>query len=159
VIRLIVLIVFLFLIWVLFASGFERRRKIYVSVASVVLCVAILLIDGYSKRESTALIANTDIKVCDVSAKHTYRSNFDVYICLKNTHQTVTLSRLNMEVIASECVANECQELQRVPRDIPIQLQALSEIEISQNLSFDKVSSTNPNLQWSLKIITTKGVK
>lgn len=158
-IRLIVLLVFLFLLWVLFASGFERRRKIVVSVIAVLACLATLVFDGYTKRESNSLIANSDIHTCGISAQHTYRTNFDVTICLVNKHPSATLSRLEMQVIASSCEASNCTEVQRVTRDIPMQLGASARQNLIQNLSFDAVNSDAQNINWSVEIITTKGLR
>ena len=158
-IRLIILLVFLFLLWVLFASGLERRRKIIVSVLAVGFCIVALIFDGYMNRESQSLISNNDIQVCGVSAKHTYRTNFDVTICLHNSHSTATLSRLNMQVIASSCEANACNELQRVTREIPMQLEPSARQNLIQNLSFNAVAPDAQNTDWSLEIVSTKGVR
>ncbi len=158
-IRLIVLIVFGFLLWVLFASGFDRVRKIVISIAAVVVCAAVLLVDGYAKRESKSLIANADIGICGVAAKHTYRTNFDVSICLENQHSSATLTRIDMRVIASNCNASGCTELERVARDIPMQLGPKAQQNVIQNLSFNDVDPQAENVDWSLEIVTTKGVR
>lgn len=158
-IRLIVLLVFLFLLWILFASGLERRRKIIVSVVAIGLCTAALVFDGYMNRESQSLVANSDIQTCGVSAKHTYRTNFDVTICLLNKHPTATLSRLNMQVIASTCEADSCTELQRVTRDIPMQLEPSARQNLIQNLSFNAVAFDAENIDWAVEIVTTKGLR
>ena len=158
-IGLIVLFFFLFLVWVLFASGLERRLKIIVSVLALAFCLVVLLFNGYMNRESNSLIANEDINLCGVSAKHSYRTNFDVTICVENKHSSATLSRLTMQVVASVCDKTTCIEKQRVTRDILMNLGPSAKQNLIQNLSFDAIDSGATNLDWSVEVVATKGLR
>jgi len=155
-IRVIILLVFLFLVWVLYASNFEKPRKIRICIIAVVLCAIGFWFDGYDKRQLRDLVDLSDIENCGVSGEYSYRTNFDFSICLKNNADKGTLSRLKLAVIASECEAGSCNELQRVERSLLVNISPSASVTLEQNLNFDKISPSQAGLAWSVDILETK---
>ena len=155
-IRVIILIVFLFLIWVLYASGFEKPRKIRISVIALGLCALGFWFDGYDKREIPNLVELSDIESCGVTAQFSYRTNFDLTICVKNNASKGTISRLKFAAVATQCETQTCTELQRVERSILVDIAPESEVLLEQNMNFDKLNSDQTDLQWSIDVSEAK---
>ena len=155
-IRVIIVLVFLFLLWVLYGSGFEKPRKIRISIIALILFAAAFWFDGYDKRELRNLVAVTDVGGCGVSGQFSYRTNFDLSICVTNNATKGTISRLKLAVIASRCEAQTCTELQRVERSLLVSIAPATSVTLEQNLSFDKVSPSESGLQWSVDVLETK---
>ncbi len=155
-IRVIILLVFLFLVWVLYGSGFDKPRKIRICIIALVLCGLGFWFDGYDKRQIRNLVNISDVENCGVVAQHSYRTNFDISICLKNNAEKGTITRLNFAVIASQCESQACTELQRVERNILVNVPSGSQVTLDQNLNFDKLSPTQSGLQWSIEVLETK---
>lgn len=161
-IRLIILILFLILLWLLLASGFERRRKIILSLLLIGVVVGAFLLDGYDKRELTNLVAESQVQSCGVTAKHSYLTNYDLQLCVQNLSEKGSLSRLQMAIVAKKCVRKdepECLELDRVIRDIPVKIPPKSERQLLQNLSFENVDKNDEGVQWSLEILSSKATR
>jgi hypothetical protein len=161
-IRLVVLALFLILFWLLVASGFERRRKIVLGLLLVGLAVGAFLIEGYDKRELTNLIDEAQVQSCGITAKHTYRTNFDLELCVQNLAETGSISRLEMAITAQKCTQNAdqpCLQIDRVIRDIPVKIAAKSQVLILQNLSFRQVNPNDADVQWTLEILSTKATR
>ncbi len=154
-VRVIILLVFLFLVWVLYGSGFEKPRKIRICVIAVILCAIGIWLDGYDKRNISNLIDLNEVSICGLSAEHSYRSNFDLIACVKNSAAKGTITRLNLRVIATQCVDQQCNELQAVERNILVNIPPNTEVELEQNLSFDKVNPSANNVQWSIDVLET----
>lgn len=161
-VRLVVLLLFVILFWLLVASGFERRRKIVLGVLLICLAVAGFVFEGYDKRELKNLISQSQVQSCGVSAKHSYRTNYDLQLCVQNLADNGSISRLKMAIVAQKCSPNdtqECLQLERVIRDIPVKIAAKSQAHILQNLSFKLVDPADQNVDWSLEIISTKATR
>jgi len=166
-IRVIILFVFLFIVWVLYASGFEKPRKVRICVIALILCAIGLWFDGYDKREVSNLVNISDVESCGLTAKYSYRTNFDMTICVKNDADKGTLSRLDFAVVASYCEKQACTELQRVVRSVPVKIAPASQTTFEQNLSFDKISASQRDLHnnsgnkllWSIEILDTKALR
>lgn len=161
-IRLVILLLFVVLLWLLIASGFERRRKIVLGVLLIGCAIGAFLFEGYDKRELENLVAESDVKSCGMTAKHSYRTNFDLELCVQNLAEKGTISRLKMAVVAQKCSAQnaqECLQLERVIRDIPVKITPKSQVYILQNLSFKHVDPQDNNVDWSLDIISTKATR
>lgn len=161
-IRLVILLLFLILLWLLAASGFDRRRKIVFGLLLIASAIGLFLFEGYDKRELTNLISENQVQSCGVSAEHSYRTNFDLQLCIQNLAETGTISRLKMAIVAQTCSANEvstCLQLERVIRDIPVKISAKSQSLILQNLSFRQVDPNDLSVQWSLEILSTKATR
>jgi hypothetical protein len=160
-IRVIILLVFLFLLWVLYASGFEKARKIQVSIVSFVLCALVFWYDGYDKRQIKNYVDIIDIEECGLTAAHSYRTNFDLSICVKNNAKEGTINRIKFAVLVSRCDSPDCTEqqhteLQRVERSRLATISPGSKITLDENLSFDQVSPPYGNLRWSIEVLETK---
>ncbi len=158
-IRVIIVLVFLFLVWVLYVSGFEKPRKIRISIIALILCGIGFWFDGYDKRQVSNFVSIDDVVSCGVNAEHSYRTNFDLAICVQNNAEKGTISRLNMAVIASQCDAQTCTQLQRVERSMLVNIPPKSLSTVDQNLSFDDVSPLLTNVQWSFEILETKALR
>lgn len=161
-IRLVILVLFLILLWLLIASGFERRRKIVIGLLLVATAVAGFIFEGYDKHELSNLVAESQVQSCGISAKHSYRTNYDLKLCVQNFAEIGSISRLKMAIVAKICPpaqGQECLELARVIRDIPVKIVPQSQVTILQNLSFKDVDPSAKETQWSLEIISTKATR
>lgn len=158
-IRLVILILFIILLWLLVASGFERRKKMVLGALLIILSIVGFLYEGYDKRELPNLVDQSQVQSCGVTAKHSYRSNFDLNLCIQNLAEKGTISRLKMAIVAKKCSsssAQSCLEIDRVVRDIPVRILPKSEVSLLQNLSFKNVEPVTKDVQWSLEVIDTK---
>jgi len=158
-IRVIILLIFLFLVWVLYASGFERTRKIRICIIAIVLCSIGFWFDSYDKRELANLIDVSQVKECGVTAKFSYRTNYDLEICIQNDATNATVSRLKVAAIASNCAAQRCVEIQRVERDMLVNIAPISRTTLKQNLSFDRVKPDQNSIQWSIEVLGIKAIR
>lgn len=161
-IRLVILLLFLILFWLLMASGFERRRKIVLGLLLIGLAIGAFLVDGYDKRELENLVEESQVQSCGIKATHSYRSNYDLELCVQNLAEKGSLSRLKMAIVAQKCsVKNEqpCLQLERVIRDIPVKIGPTSQQLILQNLSFKQVDPNDSDVQWSLEILSSKATR
>ena len=158
-IRVIILLIFLFLVWVLYASGFEKPRKIRICIIAVVLCSIGFWFDGYYKRALNSLIEVSEVRVCGVTAEFSYRTNYDVKICLQNDATDAAVSRLKVAVIASNCAEDLCAEVQRVERDTLVNIDPISRVTLEQNLSFDRVNQDQSSIQWSVEVLDIKATR
>jgi len=155
-VRVIIILLFLFIIWVLYASGFDKPRKIRISVIAVVLCVLAFWFDGYDRRQISNLVSLDNVEVCGLTAEYSYRTNFDFELCLQNTAEKGTLSRIDFALIAQDCSTGECTEIQRVERSTPIDIAPQQKHGLEQNISFDQVDPDSTTVQWSAVILKTK---
>jgi len=97
---------------------------------------------------------------CGVSATHTYRSNFDINLCLQNQSKIGRIKRIGLVIIAEQCSqADECVELQRVTRDLSINVLPNSLKELTENLSFNQVDKDQENIQWRFETQFVKATK
>jgi hypothetical protein len=158
-IRVIILVIFLFLVWVLYASGFEKARKIRICIIALVVCAIGFWFDGYYKRELDSLLGVSQVEVCGVTAEFSYRTNYNFELCLQNDASDATVSRLNMAVIASKCAGQSCIEVQRVERDTLVSIAPRSRAILEQNLSFDQVDPDQGSIKWSLEVIDVKATR
>lgn len=159
-IRVLIVILLLFQIWVLFVSDFNKQKKIIISVLAVIVCVIAVWFDGYGEKPVEGIVNKSNLANCGLEAKHTYRSNFDFDLCLRNTADRGTVKRLRFAVIASQCEdQTSCAELQRVERDVPFLIEPGKSATLKDNLSFIKVDPANNQVKWSAEILQIKAVK
>ena len=155
-VRVIIFLLLVFIVWVLYASGFEKPRKIRISIIAVLLCVIAFWFDGYDKREFTNLVELNSVTSCGIDAEFSYRTNFDFDICIENKADKGTLTRLHLAIVAQDCSQSECVDLQRVERNVLVDVAPGSKLKLTQNLSFDKVDLQSTSLNWAVEVLAVK---
>jgi len=158
-IRLIIIAIALFLIWVLFFSGFEKRRKIIISVVAVILCVAGMGLESFKKKPRSNLVSAAQLVSCGVQAVHSYRSNYDFQICIENTAKVGRIKRVDMTINAQQCVnGTDCELLESVERSLSVDIAPQKSTVLQENLSFKLVDKAAADLQWSIEVLSVKAI-
>jgi len=156
-IRIIIALIALFVVWVLFFSGFSKDRKIVTVVLSIALSLFGFWFESDAGKPKVNIVNVADVKSCGVSAVHSYRSNFDITLCVHNKAAQGHIKRLGFSVIANQCDEfGSCNELQRVRRDLTVDLPVKESQTIKQNLSFSEVNRDLQGIEWSLEIHSVK---
>ena len=159
-IRLLIAVVGLFIIWMLFFSTFSKQRKALLVGVSLALGIFGLWYESGANKPRAKVVKIEQVVSCGVSAKHSYRSNFDIELCIENTANTGNIKRVELAIIAQQCDAqNNCIQLQEVIRSLAIDLPASSKTTLTQNLNFDKVSTNQDNVAWSFRALSVKANK
>lgn len=156
-IRVFIALIGVFIIWVLFYSKFKKERKIALVALAVILSTLGIWFESSVGKPRTNIIEPDQVINCGVIAKHSYRTNFDIQLCVQNTAEFGRIRRLKLSIIAEQCSGSgECVELQRVARDLSVDVVPQSSISLSQNLSFDDVDSDLKGLRWSFIVRSVK---
>ncbi|MFT5571814.1 MAG: hypothetical protein ACI9FR_000734 [Cryomorphaceae bacterium] len=159
-IRLFIIAVGVFLIWVLFVSGFSRQRKVVIAALAVALSIAAVWFESSLGSPNKNVLTASEVVDCGSTAVHSYRSNFDVTICFNNNSAMGDVKRINFEVLALQCdSAGACTELQRVGRELSIELPANESITLQQSLSFPRVQPVSGAFTWQVQVNSLKAVK
>lgn len=152
-IRLLIIVVALVLFWVVFLSDFSRQRKIWVAVGAMLFSAVALWLESNWLQPKKDVVEANQIVDCGTTATHSYRTSFDLMICLRNQASVGRVKRVSFDVVASQCTApGTCQELQRVPRELSIDLPAQTDIELKQNLQFNLVDPAATDLAWAVEV-------
>ena len=152
-IRLLIIAVALFLLWVVFLSEFSRERKIWVTIAAMVFSVLAMWAESNWQRPKANVVQASSIVDCGTSAKHSYRTSFDLVICLRNQAESGNVKRVSFDVVATQCDSDgDCTELERVSRELTIELNANSETTVRQNLQFKMVDAAAQNVTWGVEV-------
>jgi len=119
-----------------------------------------LWFENNSEKPKSNIVNVADLSSCGISASHSYRSNFDFQWCVQNNASMGHVKRLGFSIVASNCgEPGDCNELQRVQRDLSVDLPAGESRQIKQNLSFSDVDVSLSGIQWSVEIHSTKAHK
>ena len=97
--------------------------------------------------------------MCALSAKHSYRSNYDITFCLKNNSQIATVKRLTVKIIAQDCQRGECNVLESVSKDFPITIGAGEQIQHVENSQFDALDPSLKDVEWAIEVSEIKALK
>jgi len=158
-IRLIVAVIGLFIIWVLFFSHFTKTQKILIVFFATLISVVGIWYENASDKPKHNIVQLNEVTNCGVSATHTYRSNFDINLCLQNESKKGHIKRIELAIIAEQCSQlNECVELQRVIRDLSISVLPNSSKKLTENLSFNQVDKDQGNIQWRFETQFVKAI-
>ena len=158
-IRILILLLAVFIIWTLFFSDFSKQRKVIISCLAVVIAVFGLWFDQSGQTPKEGLIAYSEIEVYALSAKHSYRSNYDFTFCLKNNSQAATVKRLTIKIIAQDCQQGECNQLEAVSKDFAISIGAGEQIEHTENSQFDALDPSSKDIEWKIEVSEIKALK
>ncbi len=125
------------------------------------LSIALIGYETYDGKPRSGLINVADVQVCELSAQYSYRSDYEISLCLQNTAST-TVKRVQFDITVSQCVTgDECTELETVTRDIPVSIDPGKRAQLIQTLRFDKLAALNAlpeQLSWSGKVVQVKAV-
>lgn len=158
-IRLLILALGVFLIWVLFFSGFTKQRKITISIIAVLIAIGGLWFEQRGQNLKSSLIAADQIADCGASATHTYRTNFDVRFCLQNNASKGTAKRVAMRFIALNCQQGDCQEIESVDKDIRVQIAPGEQATLVENLSFARVDPNAEGNVWTASALRVGAIR
>lgn len=155
-IRLVLVLLFLIIVWLLFIARLSRIQRVVAVVVMCILFAGAVWFDDNRKRPKASILSAEDIISCGIQATPQYRSNYNFDLCFKNLASSGTVRRLIFDVQASSCITQPCEVIESVSREIPIVIRAGAMLSVEESLKFDKVSSFNEQVLWS---ITIKGVK
>lgn len=155
-IRLVLVLLFLIIVWLLFIASFNRTQRIIGVIITCVLFAGAVWFDDNRKRPKANILSAEDIVSCGIQATPQYRSNYNLDLCFKSLASSGTVRRLIFDVQASSCKTQPCEVIESVSREIPVVISAGELLSVEQSLKFDKVASFNEEVLWS---ITIKGVK
>jgi len=161
-IRLLIIAIGVFLLWVLFVSGFKKRTKIIISVCVLIFSGVGIWFEQADKGLRDNLIMIHEIVDCGVSAEHSYRTNYDVEFCLQNDSLKAMAKHINIDFIALSCLNGECLEIQNINEDVILSLAAQTSITLTKSLEFDKVPQEFENeatIVWSISVRSVKAIK
>lgn len=159
-IRVLIVILLLFVVWVLFLSDFNKQKKIIIAVLAAVVFVIAIWLDGYGEKPAEGIVSKQDLRSCGLKLEHSYRSNYDVDLCLRNTAERGTVKRLRFAIIASDCAEQDsCKELQRVEREVLFVVAPSKSATLKDNLSFSQVDPARERISWSVEVLNIKAVK
>lgn len=161
-IRLIIALIGILMLWVWFAAPFKRSVKTVLTVISMGLSVFLIAYETYDGKPRSGLIEVSDIQVCAVEIKPSYRSDYALTLCVQNTQDKATVKRIQFELTASQCAnSDECHDVETVTRDLPVVIGPEQRIELQQTLRFDELSKQNiaaEVIKWSARITEVQAV-
>lgn len=132
------------------------------TVIAMGLSIVLIAYETYDGKPRSGLIEASDIKVCAVDVKPSYRSDYALKLCVQNTQGKATVKRIEFELTASQCVnSDECQDLETVTRDLPVVIGPEQRIELQQTLRFDVLSKQDiaaEAIKWSARITEVQAV-
>ena len=158
-IRIIILAIGVFLLWVLFLSPFSKRQKIVIGACAACVLALGLWYESHGKTPKSGLIKVSEIVSCGASGEYSYRSNYNVDICLQNNSTIATVQRIGLRVSARSCENSNCIELDAVDKEISLQISPQQKVHTIQNLPFDKLDAQTPNLSWIVETTSVRATR
>ena len=159
-IRLFIALIGLFLIWVLFFSRFSKEKKIVIAALAVVISIFAVWYESTAKEPKHNTLPISSIVGCGVTGKHSYRTNYDVNVCITNTAESGVVKRVEFSIVAKDCsLPEKCYEVERVRRHLAVNLLPQSNQTVQQSLAFNKLAPSLENIIWSFEIHSIEAVK
>ena len=147
------------MLWVLFFSPFSKQQKIVIGVCSACILGIGLWYESHGKTPKSGLIGLSEIVSCGASGEFSYRSNYNVDICLQNKSAVAEVQRIGLRVVVQRCENSNCTEVDAVAKEISLPIGPLQEVQTIQNLSFDKLDPDTPNLSWIVDITSVRATR
>jgi hypothetical protein len=155
-IRIIILVVGVFLLWLLFFSSFAKKKKIIIGSFAVALLAVGLWYESRGNTPKAGLIKVSEVISCGTSAEFSYRSNYNVTVCLQNNSVSATVKRLELRVSVLSCVDSECREIDFAEKGVSLQIEPNQRVTKTLNLPFANLEPSMPSLNW---VVETKSVR
>lgn len=159
-IRLIVLLIGIFLLWLWLATPLTKRTKIIFTLMAMLASICLIAYEVYDNKPRLGIIQASQIDVCGINVKHSYRTDYAVELCLNNTSSS-TVKRLKFQVIGLRCEQqqpDQCTEIESNSHDQLISIKPNTEISMTEILRFEKIEPTDTLIRWDAKILTIKAV-
>lgn len=157
-IRLIILALGVFLIWMLFFSGFSKQRRVIVSVLAIVVCVAGLWLEQRGETPRSGRMPVSELVDCGVSGKHSYRTNFDIEFCLENQSARATVKHVGLKFMAMQCEHGDCREVQTITKRLTINLAPSQRSTQTENINFSMIDPLDESVVWRVQTDSVKAV-
>ena len=158
-IRIIILVIGVFVLWVLFFSPFSKQQKIVIGACAACILAIGLWYESHGKTPKSGLIGVSEIVSCGASGGFSYRSNYNVDICLQNNSAVATVQRIGLRVAVLSCENSNCSEMDAVNKEISLQIGPKQRVQTIQNLSFDKLDPETPNLSWIVETTSVRATR
>jgi len=150
-IRLIIAFFGLVLIWLLWRKDLNKQQKIAAIVALILLFIGGTWWEIGRDKPRDDSVALDSVTVCDVTASPSYRTNYQVDLCVQNDSDH-PLVRLGFTVSAEACEENDCTQIQQVSREIPVTIPANSRKTIRENIRFEEINEGDKNVSFKATI-------
>lgn len=141
-IRLIIAFFGLVLIWLLWRKDLNKQQKIAAILALLAMFIAGTWWEIGRDKPSDKLVELTSVTVCDVKVTPSYRTNYQVDLCVQNSSDR-PLVRIGYTLMAQLCAANDCQQIEQISREIPVSVGANSRNTIRENVRFEELAQTD----------------
>jgi hypothetical protein len=158
-IRIIILVIGVLILWVLFFSPFSKQQKIVISACAGLILAIGLWYESHGKTPKSDLISVSEIVSCGASGEFSYRSNYNVDLCLQNNSVVATVQRIGLRVSVLSCENSNCSEIDAVDKEIRVHIKPQQEVQMTQNLSFDKLDPEIPYLNWMVQITSARATR
>lgn len=170
--RLILFVLAAVLVWLLFFSNFEKQRRIIAAVVLFVVSIVLMWVVSEQDKPRLGIVQSADLSVCELSMAYSYRTNYDLKLCLKNDHPTAKVRRVEFQVVATTCSepsdathesessTSECTPLQVVSKSRPVNIAAGESVLIQDNLDFDQLERVAADqLKWQVELTRIEAVR
>ena len=157
--RLILFVLVLVLVWILFFSDWSKQRRIGTAIATFLISVMVMWFASETGKPSTNLVQPSQVTVCEFSVAYSYRTNYDLSLCLNNGHPSALITRVEFSVVAEQCVEGECEVLQSVTKSRPVSLASGESLTLTDSMRFENLSNAQgTTLDWRVEILSLQAV-
>ena len=155
-IRLVIVAIGVFLVWLLFFSGAQKKSKLLLGFSALLLVGLSIWFEGFLKLPREGVIELQQISSCGITAKHSYRSNYEIEYCLKNASLGANVERIELRFVAEDCRQQPCIEKASVVKQRAVNIVAGESQYLSDNLAFDSIRDYPGELDWKIEVISVK---
>jgi hypothetical protein len=132
---------------------------VILSVSLLAVLVAGVWYENYGETPRYGLIPENQIIICGITGAHSYRSDYKISYCLKNDSKIATSKRIELKVIALDCLAKPCSEVETKLKEVYFDIEPEQEYKGELNLAFNSLNQDQQNIEWKLEVIGVKAVK
>jgi len=123
------------------------------------IAITALWLEQKGQMLKSNLIQVSQIADCGVSGTHSYRTNFDIQFCLQNNSPNAILKRIGVDFSALRCVKGNCEGLQTVNKELPVNLAPGARQTFVENFSFSNVEPSAENVVWTATLVSVLAAK
>lgn len=151
-IRLLLPLAAILIVVIALFTPFSKRVKIALCVGLSIALVIVLWLGSNGHGLNTSRVTPADIQVCGISGEYSYRTNYNLSMCLKNTGNG-HVQRLQARFLVETCANGSCQTIDQVEETLNLSIVANSEIQHIENISFTQLKPEQENVRFSAEIL------